>query len=175
MPVPSSSDVAAADTILATQQQQLRDDAVDFWVYLRRASNQVVNNSITLVNDNTLSFTIAANEVWFVELVVMYSATTVADMDIAIDSPSGAVHRFVYLREDQPNSPDAEIGVYSSVGGEIRLDGAGAGTQRAAYFQGVIVNSSTAGTVQVQFAQGTAEVSDARMETNSHLRARRIA
>ncbi len=146
---------------------------------VRKTANQTVNNSSTLVNDNHLSFSVAANEIWVLELTIFYQTTSVADIKVGITMPSGATYRMgqhtldasgggtTQEHVDAFSDPDTGIAAYTA-------GGAGLTTEVTAFYHYLIVISSTAGTIQIKWAQNAAEVSDTIMLKDSYLKAFRI-
>jgi len=150
----------------------IRDNGVSEIQLIRKTSDETVNNSTTLQNDDELSFSIAANEVILLELVVFYNSSTGADINMVLTGPSGVSGTM--LRHDLTPSATANTddrmqardpfssfnsgGVGSNVGMEAKI---------------VITNGGTAGTIQLQWAQDVAEVSDTKVLANSYMYIRR--
>jgi len=121
-----------------------------------KTTDETVNNSITLQDDDVLKFTPTVCKTYTVFLMGVYCATSVADMKVALSvpacaaalrlegnwAPSGSGNALAWTTSDQWNA-----------GGAIRMNAN----------WGRVVMSCTAGDVNVQWAQQAAEVSDTKM------------
>lgn len=120
---------------------------------VRKSGDQSVTSSTVLVNDSELTAAVVASALYKFTLVSRYDATTASDFKTGFSVPSGTTMNYVahgiaaggtvynLFDQDQTSTPTFE--------------GAGAGTIRNATYVGTIVTSSTAGSVNFQFAQGT--------------------
>ena len=182
----TSSDVVAGNNILATDYNKLRDDIINttsghfhdgsdsrFVLFedidgvqsIRKASNEDVNNSITLQNDNHFTFAVAANEVWMVEIHGTCISNTVSEIKFSWSLPSGGT--FVHII--QMNSGSAQ---FEAEGTGVLTPSTGA-NDISFHIWAMLKISSTAGTATLQWAQRTAEVFNTRIEVDSWLRAMR--
>ena len=140
----------------------------------KTAETQVVNNSATLVNDNTLAFAIGASETWIVDLYARVISSAAADFKSAWDVPASATIIGIGHHHDS-------VGGAVTIGNEFTADATAAEFNSASagpfihQEHVVIVNSTTAGTVQFQWAQTTATVVDTYVRTNSYITFRRVA
>jgi hypothetical protein len=125
---------------------------------VKKAADQTVTSSTTLVNDSSLSFAVAGNETWSFDVVLFVRGSTQADVKVAFTVPSGATINWGGL--------GAATSAGSQVGDELEAhatSGTGSvsfgckGTTSAdtvmIHIDGLVVNSNTAGTVQLQWAQ----------------------
>lgn len=117
-------------------------------IALTKTGNQSVTSSTTLVNCTDLSFSIGANEAWVGTLLPIVTAGASGGMKWAFTAPSGCS---ITVRAQGGNSFATSI-----IDGN-GLTGNGAtnlhGTASRYELTMIISNSSTAGTVQFQFAQ----------------------
>lgn len=139
---------------------------------VRKTSDETVNNSSTLQDDNDLLYAIAANEVTYFTIQLIYSSSTVADIKTSITVPAGATLRA---------GPVSGIGftvsetitffnaLTSSGGAMGNFGGKGAGTERYVTIVGSVRTGGTSGNVTFQWAQAAAEVSDTKVHTDSYI------
>lgn len=130
-----------------------------------KSSDEIVNNSSTLQNDNDLFFSVGANEIWAVRLFIRYNSGTTPDIKFQFSLPSGATASM----GSQPHYDNTNFTGASSV------LVSGAGSTRSAIFQGYVETAGTAGTATLQWAQNTADPSDTTVFTYSYLIAEKIA
>ena len=137
------------------------------------ADTAAVNNSETLVNISELFATVGANRSCAFTAWLFYDAATAADIKFTVAVPADAV---VYLAGIGPSTAiAAAIGDaafrYSAATGTpaaIAFGGAGVGTIVCALLFGR-ASFVTQGELQLQFAQNTANVSDAKVRAASYL------
>ncbi len=145
---------------------------------VRKTADEIVNNSIILQNDDHLFFAIAANEVWEFTFVIRAcnagGLAGTADIKFAIVTPTAAVGKI-----ECTNLDAVDTFFYS----QVLLDGTAipvgfllsAGTVYQITLHGVVINSTTAGNLQLKWAQNTAEVSSTTVKANSCLIAHKLA
>jgi len=129
-------------------------------VTLRKTADQTVNNSTTLVNATDMVLPVNVNDIYKFEILVRMEATAVADMKVGWTVPAGATMSW---REGPTSAPTPELTDSST----DLMSGSGAGVDAIGSYHGVIIIGATAGSVQMQFAQNTAEVSDTKLLTNT--------
>lgn len=143
----------------------------------RIAVDQVLtSNSIVLQNVTNMSAalpgTVGAVFSW--QGHVFYDATTVADIKFAFTIPAGATMRWGM----NGLGPGGTNPVYTSIigsGTAISLGALGIGTVLFAHFVGEVTMGATAGNLQLQAAQNTAEVSVTTVFARSGMEAWRTA
>ncbi|MGW1127449.1 hypothetical protein [Streptomyces sp. NPDC002526] len=142
-----------------------------------KASTQAVNNSTTLVNDDTLYVPVEAGGVYEVTAWVVHASATAADIQIGWSAPSGSTMTWGVqgpalsstAASDAPaNFQQRSIGQTASLGG-------GAGTSVCTDARGVLTVGSSSGLLRMRWAQNTANASDTQVLGGSHLRIKRIA
>jgi len=122
-------------------------------------SDQSVNNSTTFADATELAVALDANADYGFMAMLIYDASTVADFKTTIATLTNAT------------------GIWASstwrdtyaLGAAYNIDGGGVGTKRIDTLKGTMKVGATAGDLQVQFAQKTAEVSNSRLSIGSHL------
>lgn len=122
----------------------------------KTSETQVVNNSTTLVNDDTLFIALATNKTYAIFYSLIHIGGTAADIDITFVGPSGSTGEF------------ATSGLGSFALGSEELISAG-GTNRLAHGTGFITTSLTPGNLQLQWAQNVATIIDTKIRIGSFL------
>jgi len=132
-------------------------------VLVYKSADETVNNSTTLQDDDELLFAVAANEVWAFKLIFNFNSGTTPDIKYAFSIPAGATIDGYSLDVGSVNE--------SSV---INSSGGGANT-RVAVLHANIINSTTAGNMQIQWAQNTQDASDTTVLKGSYIIAHKLA
>lgn len=133
-------------------------------------TSQTITNTTTLVDVTQLAVYLAASESVFFEAVIRHNGDAAADIKIAFVAPAGATIRWdndqsIYISAgDVIIVSSAEI-----IEGATRAFGAAAGT-RTINIRGWVVMSTTAGALQMKFAQNTATVANTSILAGSALR-----
>lgn len=163
--------------------------ALATWIrQVRKASNETVNNSTVLQNDDALLFALAANEVWDFELLLLVDGATGADIKIAFTVPALAtVGWYSYapqLAETGVPITNASGTAAVRFGGHVTGSatslsvgtmGTGGTNVTGILVKGSVVNGANAGNLTLQWAQVTATGSDTIVMAGSLLTARRVS
>ena len=138
---------------------------------IRKAADETVNNSSTLQNDDHFSFAIAVSEAWVVQLhAVVSQASATPGLKWTWTVPAGATGH-MWGAAHVPASTLQTIARTTIT--TTQNQGMGTGDTGLSIWA-VVVNSSTAGTVQFQWAQQTATAANTILYTNSFLLAHRL-
>lgn len=143
----------------------------------RQSGDQTWTTDAALANLTGLSFSIAANEVWVFLAIVMFDAGTTGDIQVTHTEPSGCTHRRFGFGLDTSVTTNAGTVAFIQGTGSTgqSFGGAGAGTGIFLGYGAWVVNSSTAGTVQMQAAQGTSNGTTTTVRKESFLVAFRVS
>lgn len=129
-----------------------------------KGSDEVVNNSATLQNDDDMVLAIGANETWIFYVEGVLDAAAASDFKYAITAPTGATG-FLADRhaDDEFVATDLQTPDYQD------LNAFGVGNPIA--FQGFayVANGANAGNVQVQWAQLAADASNLTVHEGSRI------
>lgn len=143
-----------------------------------KTANEVVNNSATLQDDNELVFPLEASAIYEFSLYASYDASTAADVKFAFAVPSGAtlsVGQMGPFTAATGNSGSVTYASGTTSGAPpANAGGAGVGTRIAYTARGTVKTSTTAGNLQLQWAQANADASDTTVYAGSVLRVERI-
>ncbi len=123
----------------------------------------------TMVADTDLIVPVVANGIYVVQLRAVFTATTTADIKVSWQNlPAGSSFTWTGA-----SSLTGTGSVFSDGVTDI-WSGNGASTPRSIWYDGLLVMSSTAGNVQLQFAQNTSDVTSTVMKAGSWMRVERI-
>jgi hypothetical protein len=136
-------------------------------VRLRKPADQSVANT-TLTNDTTFTFSIAASEVWGVELHAATSIDGNSDWKHHWSVPSGATGHHWWLGAPGPEFNRQDLATDGVIGKSST-------TFTGLDFYATIVNSTTPGSVTFQFALFTAAGGSSTVYANALMIAYRIS
>lgn len=126
-----------------------------------KSADEVVNNSVTLQNDDELLFAVLANETYYFDMVLFLTAATQADFKYKIVLPSGGDIFFQNYTSDSPSKKDYDTA--------ITVDGFGTATFASLHLKGMFVVGATGGNFQLQWAQDVLTVADNTVYEGSFL------
>jgi len=134
---------------------------------VRQTADVTKNNNTTLANLTGLVFTIPASQTWLFIAPLYLISPIPGYAKYGVVVPSGATGRFGVV----PILGTAA----SSAALSSTIAMTTSGYDQGAFVYGLVINSTNAGTVQLQFAQYTATVGNSIVYTNSTLFAMRLA
>jgi hypothetical protein len=141
---------------------------------IRKPADEIVNNSAVYQNDNDFFFSVAANEVWAFQLGMRVTSNTTADIKFQWTVPSGMTGRWWGLYQNGDGTLVVSAKTADLITSPFTIPWGGV-SEGFINWSGTAVNSSTAGTLQLQWAQGTATVVDTKIMQDSFLQAQRVA
>ena len=119
-------------------------------IVIHHSTTETVTNSTTLQNDDHFLLTMAANEVWVVEMHLACNITAASDIKFAWSLPTGGTFYF------QIRGWVETGGLVTSEAGVTTTAYLVSALTRHVFIYTTITNGSTAGTAQFQWAQNTA-------------------
>jgi hypothetical protein len=138
----------------------------------RKSADESVTSSTTLQNDNDLSFAIAASEIFAVMFVLFVddASNGSADLKVGFSVPASCTVKW---------SIDGYNNASNSWNSEVTTEASSANTellspQLRVVVHALVVNSTNAGTVQLQWAQKTSNGSAVTVRAGSHLIANKL-
>lgn len=147
-------------------------------LFARRTTTQTVNNSATLVDDDTLTVSVEASATYILQMGIIYDSGTTPDIKFAFIGPTSATLDWTTnaLGTAAAGGTGSLTVTRSTIGsgGVLPAGGIGAGSQVFAEIQGILVTSTTAGTFKLQWAQNTADPTDTIVRANSWMRLIRV-
>jgi len=130
----------------------------------RKTSDETVNNSAAFQNDNDLLLSVVANATYSLEGLLLFNSGATPDIKFQWTYPTGLTMRWgiggVVTTFAVFNMTEVSVPV---------LDGTGVAT--GAYVDGTVIVSSTAGTLQLQWAQNTSNATATQLLQNSYVQA----
>lgn len=162
--------VSDRDSTTGLAEVYLHRHETNVTLIVRKEATETVNNSATLQDDNELFFAVEANEVWAFRAVLFFISSAAADIKFAWTIPASATIR--WSATNIVNAINTASTVYDD-SNFVSTDGTSA--QLMVVLDGIVVVSSTAGDVTLQWAQIAAAVSDTQVLVNSYLIAHKQA
>lgn len=141
----------------------------DLPTIVRKTADETVNNSTTLQNDNELFFAAGANEVWVGRILLILRIKSASGFKFHLSAPAGATGEVVSSGPPEITLSEQQIGASEALSNELHgktpVDSVG----RAMIITFVVKMGSTAGNIQVQWAQLAAVAENTDVEANSHI------
>lgn len=139
-----------------------------------KTASQIVNNSVTLVNDTVLFMNVVANATYILLGTVSYASPTAADIKFNWTFPVGATISYTGIAPGTAaTAADGPVVMTSSSAAQFIRGGTA--TSIGMQIQGMLTTGANAGTLRLQFAQNTATVGDTTVFAGSNLMLIRVA
>jgi hypothetical protein len=185
---PSKVTVGADKTLLVADSSQaggLRWASGDPWrAVARTTGDQSWTSDVVLADITGLSFAIAASEIWAFHAVLMVGFNSTGDIQVAVTTPAGATLAWngLGLALTEASTNGAPLRFSGSTNGNYVQTTSGTAlawgilaSPSQLIIDGIVVNSSTAGSVALQAAQNTSNGTASKVYANSFLIGTRIA
>lgn len=137
-------------------------------------STPIVSNT-TLANDDTLLVTPSVSATYEIDMGIMYRSSATADLKVAMTWPTGATCWWGGIGLSPADVFAMQLIENGASGAALTFGGGGVGGTRAVWLSGLLVMSTTAGNLQVQFAQNTSDASNTVIRAGSWLTLRQTA
>jgi len=135
---------------------------------VRKSSDQTVTSSTTLVNDSQLKFAVAASETFiFQAWLYTFAADGTPDIKVTFTGPAGST--VLWSSSQVIFNAAAATTLTSVAAGGTSSDLFVDANNRAIQLYGTIVNGSTAGDLQFQFAQNTSSANGTSVKAGSSI------
>jgi hypothetical protein len=136
-------------------------------VMVRKTVDESVTNSTTLQNDDNLKISLAADDVYeFSGMLFVSSTSATPDVKVTFTVPSGATIRWFGEGFGDGYSVSADCVSASGTTFTILLSANSLATVK---FNGIVVNSTTAGDLQLQWSQVATNAAAVKVEARSFL------
>lgn len=135
-------------------------------LYKFKLTNETVNNSTTLQDDDDLTFALPTNSAWAVEMALFYSSSAAAGLNVSFSCPANA---FMYLNRTDTQAVVADCGAGTSSAG---LGTTTANNTSIKYYG--LVNVQDAGDLTLQWAQNAADPTNTVLRRGSYLKLTRL-
>jgi hypothetical protein len=174
---------SAGETLTAANfNTHIRDNGIaTMHLLARKSADETVNNSTVLQNDDHLFFTIGATEAWLVEAYLMVDGgSSSSDFQVAWTVPASATMLWAASSSLSASVVAWETLPAASTPHQLSSAGTAATygmdtTITGVRLTGIAAGGGTSGTVQLQWAQGTAVAEATILKQNSCLVGVRLA
>lgn len=147
-------------------------------VTIIKPADQTINDSTTFQNDNALFASLPVSTTWEVEMLLSYDGSTTGDFKAGWASPpSGATAVLSWAGggTGASSSPVNMGGIIATISASSSFGGVGVGTAVPVWVRGTLTMSSTAGTLQLQWAQNTLDATILTLHAGSMLKLRQVS
>jgi hypothetical protein len=166
-----------AAPVFATNDVPTAAQVNDWFVnvnFARKSTQEDLASSTTLQNDDQLFVTVAASAVYRVTANLIYRAQTAGDIKIGWTAPGAAVFNYTAQGLDTTATGYTNDQAAAFVLAATPIFGGVGASDTPILIEGLLVTSS-GGTFQLQWAQGTSNAGSTSMMTGSFLDLRRLA
>lgn len=159
-------DIAAGDDITAGLLTSMLP------VIVAKAATEPLTASTTMQNDDELFASVAANATYSVMLHLFHDADTTGDINIGWSGPTGATMNWgavvAHVNETSSGTVTA-VSMQTRIISEVQSIGGGASTGTYSVVHGTLITSSTAGTLNFQWAQRVSSATATNVRAGSML------
>lgn len=146
------------------------DELSEDGLTVKKTADQAISSDASLNNDTHLVLAIPASQTWLYEITLIFASTGAADLRVGCTVPSGATGTISTFWQ----SADGTDTVWANeLDGVISLYGNGQIMVIKIYFY--VVNSTTAGNVQLQWAQYISNGATTTVYAGSKMSGRKLA
>lgn len=131
----------------------------------RTTDSTAVNNSTSLVNDTQLAVAVTANAVYHFEARIRYSSNSTANIKLAWTFPTGLTMDYEAIGGTTSSATFAQ---FNNTQSTILALG-GFASDLSVMLDGIVLVGGTAGNLQLQFAQNTANSSNTLIRSGSYV------
>lgn len=145
-------------------------------LYAPKTVDEAVTSSTTLQNDDELFLAVAASCVYELQAFLIYDGAGANGLKVGWTGPSGATLDWWLDGNSGGNSSSTGTTYwgYTQIGSANNIGAAGAGSKLVCRPAGRLITSTTPGTLQLQWAQGSSSATATHIFANSYLRLKRI-
>jgi len=144
-----------------------------------KTSDETINNSAALQDDDDLALTVVENTAYTLDAMIINSASTTSDIQLAFTGPAGASLDWVPRGlSTLAAATVGEVTLAASVigdAGALVTGTAGVGTKTTTLVTGLLRVGATAGTLQLRWAQGTVDATDCVVHEGSYMVLRQVS
>lgn len=135
------------------------------WAVIKKKnSDEIVNASAALQNDNDLSWSVSANAQYTLDMLLLYNSGTTPDIKFAWTGPASFTMTWVVTGFDTAGNF-----IFGNIDSEATTQAlGGTGANIAAQVKGIVTIAGTGGTLQLQWAQNTSNASDTTVKAGSY-------
>jgi hypothetical protein len=141
---------------------------------IRKTADQNVASSTTLISDTHLLMAMAVSEVYQFEFIIFFQAATAGDIKLALNVPAGATGSWGAIGPDTTTPTIYKSSQNAAFGDATTVTFGGNAAPEVCFVSGVVIQSSTAGNLQLRWAQAASSATNTTIFTNSVLKAVRL-
>lgn len=149
-----------------------------FGVTLFKTATESVTSSTALQNDDQLFFSVAANARYTLEGFIIYDGATSGDLKLAFTYPAGATFEWSNYGNTGPAAgtslTDMNTVIQTNDARSVNATPTPSPPGLSLAPRGYLITSSTAGTLQLQWAQDTSSATATRVRAGSWLRLMKV-
>lgn len=138
------------------------DSAGDGWKTVYKTADETIASDATLSDDADLKFPVDANSDYTFIMFLHVTSNTTADFKYAFTQPSGSFGRMKSTGDWDAVNSTGLVSIDASTAVVI-----GSATEKTLEQHGRIITGSTAGTIQLQWAQNTSDAGNTTLEQGS--------
>lgn len=144
---------------------------------VRKTAAESVTSSIAVQDDDHLTLAVAANEVWEIQLVLVFETGAAAgDAKTNVSIPAGASIKGMATGLTEPATGTSNVQLLAvTSGGDEFVWGTSPSFYSVVKYQATVVVGATAGNVKLRWAQGTSSATATVLSANSYLIARKVS
>jgi hypothetical protein len=142
-------------------------------LFVSKPANTSRTSNVTLANDPDLVLPVAAGATYQFNGMLDYEADVTGDLRFTLVAPAASTLLFGFSGFTGADNATFNGGNASGGTGLI-IGGGGAGVARSVFISGVLITTSTAGNLTLQWAQSVSSGTATIMHANSYLTARRV-
>ena len=141
-----------------------------------KSADETVHNSVTVQDDDELSYAIAANEAVDIRMALFVVSSTTPDFRFAFSAPSGADVIYGIISVNRGNDGIVQqVKFEEAADTEIVAQTPIASVPAPMQVMATVRNGATAGTVKFRWAQGTEHASDTTVKAGTSLVVNKVA
>lgn len=143
--------------------------------FVRKGTTESVTSSAVLQDDNELFLAMEVNSRYDLELFLRYEAVAAGDLKFKFTGPAGFTFQSILHRLSSAATSITDDSVsYTDESNTPIPGGLGAGSEQAVMLKGTVLCSGTAGNLQLQWAQNTADATATKVILGSYLKFKQL-
>jgi hypothetical protein len=149
--------------------------------YVNKGTNTVRTSTATVADDPDLTFQLAANSSYFVEIYIKYDTTSNASTNLGLKTawtvPSGAAGTRTSIGAGSTQAADDNVSSHHGVHAFTTTVtyGRRSGGNQLWALETAVVDTTSAGTLALQWAQDTSSTASVTVHTDSFMRIKQLA
>ena len=134
-----------------------------------KPTDESLTSNTTMQNDNDLVLAVAASTIYEFTCYLSYTAASGDDLKWVWQGPSGAFLRYCALHNEGGTTGLSNSNVNYGIASVVVAEGSGTGSGTVVFMHGTLRTGTTAGNLQLQWAQNVSSGSSTTVKQDSHL------